>query len=146
MGTHVEPHGGPHGGTHGGTHGARMEQWRNVTCPASEPDADIARINAIEAEVGPFPAEVEHVRALISRFDSLAHYKALDNLAFILRAIGASDYPDMPAVDVLWHHERIDDERRTQFKAYYHAVRAWLDGQSLEEATASADGRHEQTD
>ncbi len=120
------------------TYAARMERWRNVMCPDSGPDADIARINAIEDELGPFPDEVEHVRALISRFDSLSHYRALDNLAFIMRAIGASEYPGMPAVDVLWRHERIEDERRERFKALYQALRAWLAVQSLEQAASSA--------
>ena len=115
-----------------------MSEWRNVTCPDTAPDADIARINAIEDELGPFPDEVEHVRALISRFDSLSHYRALDNLTFIVRAIGASDYPGMPAVDVLWRHERIDDERRGQFRAFYQALRAWLAGKPLEQAGADA--------
>ena len=33
------------------TYAARMERWRNVMCPDSGPDADIARINAIEDDV-----------------------------------------------------------------------------------------------
>ena len=47
------------------TDGARMAQWRNVTCPDAAPDADIARINSMEDELGPLPDAVEHVRALI---------------------------------------------------------------------------------
>ena len=112
------------------TDGARMD---------AAPDADIARINSMEDELGPLPDAVEHVRALISRFDSLSHYRALDNLTFIIRAIGSSDYPGMPAVDVLWRHARIDDERRGQFKAYYQALRAWLAGKPLDRAAEGAD-------
>ncbi len=88
----------------------------------------------MEEELGPLPDEVEHVRALVSRFDSLSHYRAVDNLTFIMRAIGSSSYPGMPAVDVLWRHEHIDDERRATFRRYYRALQSWLAGESLEQA------------
>lgn len=112
----------------------RMHRWRNITCPESEPDAEIRRIEVMEDERGPFPAEAEQIRALISRFESLSHYKAIENLTFIMRAIGSSDYPGMPAVDVLWRHERIDDERRATFRRYYHALQSWLAGETIEQA------------
>ena len=122
----------------------RMRRWRNVNCHDAPADAEITRINAMEDELGPFSDEAEHVRALVSRFNSLSHYRAADNLTFIMRAIGSSDYPGMPAVDVLWRHERIDGERRAQFRRYYRALQAWLAGEPREQAKqAAADGPEE---
>ncbi len=111
-----------------------MHAWRNISCHDSEPDAEIQAINAMEDELDPLPPEAENIRALISRFESLTHYKAVDNLTLILRAIGSSSYPGMPAVDVLWRHERIDDDRRAKFRSYYHALQSWLAGKTLEQA------------
>lgn len=105
---------------------ADMDQWRNILCEEA-PDREIKRINAMEEALGGASDEGARVRALISRFESLAHYKAFDNLSLLLRAVGELDYPGAPAVDVLWRFEQIEQERRGRFIAYAKAIRAWLD-------------------
>ncbi len=105
---------------------ADMDQWRNILCEEA-PDKEIKRINAMEEALGGASDEAARVRALISRFESLAHYKAFDNLSLLLSAVGELDYPGAPAVDVLWRFEQIERERRERFIAYAKAIRAWLD-------------------
>ena len=116
---------------------ARMWRWRNVTCPESEPDAEMRTIDAFEATLDGLPPLVERIRALISRVDPLSHYKAFENLDFLLDAIGDLDYPGSPAVDVLWRHGAIDETRRARAKGLIDAVNAWLAGMDL--ATAKAE-------
>jgi hypothetical protein len=113
---------------------AKLSQWRNVMCPDAEPDAEIRSINAFEDQMGSVPDGAVHVRALISRVDPLSHYKAFENLTFILSAIGNLDYPRSPAVDVLWRHDQMDDERRVQARCYIRALDAWLDDLDLSSA------------
>jgi len=115
----------------------RMMRWRNVACPESEPDAEMQNIDALEdhlgERLGDMPQNVAQIRALISRIDPLSHYKTFDNLDFILRAIGALDYPKRPAVDVLWRFGEIDEERRLKVKAYIDALTAWIEDKPREE-------------
>jgi hypothetical protein len=108
-----------------------MRRWRNVMCPDSEPDAEIRAIEAVEAGIGDLPPLVSRIRALISRIDPLSHYKAFENLDFLVDAIGNLDYPGSPAVDVLWRHGDIDDDRRSQARSYVVALDAWLTGTGL---------------
>ena len=72
-----------------------------------------------------------------SRIDPLSHYKAFENVEFIAQAIGDLDYPGSPAIDVLWRHGQIDDERREEAKRYIYCITAWLDGKTAEQATAA---------
>lgn len=116
---------------------SRMYRWRNVTCPHSAPDAEMRAIDALEDRLDPLPPKVERIRALISRVDPLSHYKAFENVAFLLDAIGALDYPGSPAVDVLWRHGEIDDARRAEARCYVHALDAWL-GDATEAAARQA--------
>ena len=113
-------------------HTRRMYRWRNVLCPESEPDDEILRIDAVEDTLPDLPGMVERIRALISRVDPLSHYKAFDNVDFLLDAIGQLDYPRSPAVDVLWRHGQIDDQRRTEAKCYIDALSAWISGVPLD--------------
>jgi hypothetical protein len=112
----------------------KMWRWRNVTCPESEPDAEMRTIEAFEATLNDVPPLVERIRALISRVDPLSHYKAFENLDFLLDAIGDLDYPGSPAVDVLWRYGDIDESRRERAKGYVDAMNAWLAG--MDPATA----------
>ncbi len=113
---------------------ARMYRWRNVRCPESEPDAAIHAIDAFEEQLGELPPLVERIRALISRVDPLSHYKAFETIEFLLDAIGNLDYPGSPAVDVLWRHGQIDEERRAEAKRYVVCLNAWLAETPLVEA------------
>jgi hypothetical protein len=111
-----------------------MSEWRNVTCPDGGPDAEMRRIDEMKDALADLPAEVERVRALISRFDSVAHYRAFDNLAFLLDAVGSKTYPGSPAVDVLAREWEIDDDRRDRIKGYARAIGEWIEGRSLDKA------------
>ena len=75
--------------------------WRNILHHHDEPDEAMQRIDAQVAPLEELPDVVRHIRALISRFDSLTHYCAFDNLDLLVRAIGEGDYSGRPAVDVL---------------------------------------------
>ena len=114
----------------------RMKRWRNVACPQSEPDAEMVAIDKFEDSLGVLPPKVERIRALISRIDPLSHYKAFDNLDFLMTAIGKLDYPRYPAIDVLSRHGQLDNERLTQVQRYVYCLEAWLAGKSLAEAAA----------
>jgi hypothetical protein len=115
----------------------KMRPWRNVICPEGEPDAEIGVIDAFEEEIGDLSPLVARIRALISRIDPLSHYKAFENLDFLLAAIGGLDYPGSPAVDVLWRHGVIDEERRAQARDYIDAIGAWLADPDLVAAQTS---------
>ena len=48
--------------------------WRNILHHHDEPDEAMQRIDAQVAPLEELPDAVRHIRALISRFDSLTHY------------------------------------------------------------------------
>ncbi len=123
-------------------HTRRMYRWRNVLCPESEPDAEILRIDAVEDTLPDLPGMVDRIRALISRVDPLSHYKAFDNVDFLLDAIGQLDYPRSPAVDVLWRHGQIDDQRRAEAKCYIDALSAWISGVPLDKVKSQQTGNN----
>jgi hypothetical protein len=112
----------------------RMHRWRNVLCPESNPDAEIQAIDAFEESMGDLLPFVERIRALISRIDPLSHYKAFENIEFLLDAIGKLDYPRSPAVDVLWRFGQIDEDRRKEVKQYINALDNWLQDMGIEQA------------
>jgi hypothetical protein len=114
-----------------------MYRWRNVMCPDGEPDAEIRAIDEVEDALMNVEPIARRIRALISRVDPLSHYKALENVDFLLAAIGDMDYPGSPAVDVLWRQGALDEERRAEVRAYIDALTAWLQGRT--EASAAAD-------
>ncbi len=108
--------------------------WRNILHHDGEPDEAMQRIDAQIARLEELPDAVRHIRALISRFDSLTHYRAFDNLDLLIRAIGDGTYPGRPAVDVLTRAWEIDDQRRGRAKTYMQTLQAWSAGKSVEEA------------
>ena len=104
-----------------------MSHWRNVLCDPDQLDSEMKRLDAMQAALGDLPADAAAIRALISRFDSITHYKCEDNVRFLLDAIGAGTYPGCPAVDVLWRAWECEDDRRRRFRGYVHALRAWAE-------------------
>jgi len=114
-----------------------MSKWRNILCEGQSPDGDMLRIDELERNLGELPPEVERVRALISRFDSVVHYKAFDNLSLLLNAIGRKTYPGSPAVDVLTRAWEIDEQRHADFKAYVLALTCWSEGLDAADAEAT---------
>ena len=108
--------------------------WRNILHHDNEPDEAMQRIDAQVARLEELPEAVRHIRALISRFDSLTHYCAFDNLNLLIHAIGAGTYPGRPAVDVLTRAWEMDDQRRARAKTYAQTLQAWSAGKSLDQA------------
>ena len=108
--------------------------WRNILHHHDEPDETMQRIDAQVAPLEELPDAVRHIRALISRFDSLTHYCAFDNLELLVRAIGEGTYSGRPAVDVLTRVWEIDDQRRGRAKTYVQTLQAWSEGKPVEEA------------
>ena len=108
--------------------------WRNILHHHDEPDEIMQRIDAEVAPLEELPDAVRHIRALISRFDSLTHYRAFDNLDLLVRAIGEGTYPGRPAVDVLTRAWEMDDQRRSRAKTYVQTLQAWSAGKPVEEA------------
>ncbi|MDA1191366.1 MAG: hypothetical protein O3A46_06740, partial [Candidatus Poribacteria bacterium] len=125
----------------------QMHAWRNIYHHGHDPDAEIAAVNAMEDALGDKPDAAGHIRALITRVDSLSHYKTFDNILYLLNAIGEMSYEGMPVVDVLWRHEHIEDDWRNRVKRYATACGAWKDGVSLADAKqAHPDNGEELTD
>ena len=112
--------------------------WRNILHHHDEPDEAMQRIDAQVAPLEELPDAVRHIRALISRFDSLTHYCTFDNLDLIVRAIGEGTYSGRPAVDVLTRAWEMDDQRRGRAKTYVQTLQAWSEGKSAEEAQRAA--------
>ena len=108
--------------------------WRNILHHHDEPDETMQRIDSQVAALEELPDAVRHIRALISRFDSLTHYCAFDNLDLLVRAIGEGTYSGRPAVDVLTRAWEMDDQRRGRAKIYVQTLQAWSEGKSVEEA------------
>ena len=113
--------------------------WRNILHHHDEPDETMQRIDSQVAPLEELPDAVRHIRALISRFDSLTHYCAFDNLDLLVRAIGEGTYSGRPAVDVLTRAWEMDDQRRGRAKIYVQTLQAWSEGKSAEEAQQVAD-------
>ena len=108
--------------------------WRNILHHHDEPNEAMQRIDAQVDPLEELPDAMRHIRALISRFDSLTHYRAFDNLDLLVRAIGEGTYPGQPAVDVLTRAWEMDDQRRSRAKTYVQTLQAWSEGKSAEEA------------
>ena len=104
------------------------QRWRNVVEDPSHYDAEMRRIDSI-FNVEKAKKSTHHIRALISRFDAVVHYRAEENLSLLVNAIGNGTYPDYPAVDVLARNWQIDKERRMWFMSWSRALAAWSKSQ-----------------
>jgi hypothetical protein len=114
----------------------KIYRWRNIPVANAESDAEIQEINAMEEELGEVEQKAEQVRALISRIADLSHYRAFDDIDFIIEAVGEKDYPGSPALDVLPSHDDIDHERREKVKEYIYCLTSWAEGKDVEDAVA----------
>jgi hypothetical protein len=109
----------------GPTHGI----WRNVVHDPSRYDAEMTVIDGM-VDLDQVEESTHHIRALISRFDAVAHYRAEENLALLAKAIGSGTYPGYPAVDVLARSWHVDEERRVWFLSWSRALSAWARGET----------------
>jgi hypothetical protein len=92
--------------------------------------------NAVDEDLAEVGEEVQQINALISRIAELSHYRAIDDVDFIIEAIGGKDYPGSPALDVLPSNDDIDSERREQVKEYIYCLNSWAEGKSVEDAVS----------
>ena len=98
--------------------------WRNVVEDPSHYDAEMRRIDSM-IDVANAKKSTHHIRALISRFDAVVHYRSEENLSLLASAIASGTYPDYPAVDVLARNWQIDEDRRIWFMSWSRALAAW---------------------
>jgi len=87
-----------------------------------------------EEEVDGIGEKVQHIGILLSRIADITHYRAFDDIDFMIGAIGAKEYAGSPNLDVLPSHEDIDRERRQSLKDYIYCLNCWLDGKDVEDA------------
>lgn len=106
--------------------------WRNVLYDQTYYDEEMRAIDAMVdgEQLEPW---VGHVRALISRFDAVSHYRAEENMALLVRAIGEGTYPGYPAVDVLTRSWQVDEERRGHFAEWARGLADWASGQAVDD-------------
>ena len=80
--------------------------------------------------------KAQQVKALISRMADLTHYRAFDDIDFVIPAVGDKDYQGSPALDVLPSHEDIDREVRERVREYIYCLNSWADGKDVEDVVA----------
>ena len=85
---------------------------------------------------GEMGEKVQQIKALIARNSDLLHYRAFDDIDFIIEAIGKKNYSGSPALDVLPSHDGIDRERREKAKDYIQCLSSWAEGKEVEDAVA----------
>ena len=116
-----------------------MYRRRNSHAESPESDAEAQQpeaINITEQERNLLGEKGQQVKALISRIADLSHYRAFDDLDFIIEAIGKKDYNGSPALDVLPSNEDIDRDRRERVREYIYCLNSWAEGKDLEDAIA----------
>lgn len=64
------------------------QRWRNVVYDPSRYDAEMTAIDSM-VDLENVEERTHHIRALISRFDAVAHYRAEENLTLLAKAIGS---------------------------------------------------------
>jgi hypothetical protein len=114
----------------------KIYRWRDIPAEKAESDTEIQQIDAMEEELGEMGERVQQIRALISRIADLSHYRALDDIDFMIEAIGAKDYSGSPALDILPSHEDTDRERRESVREYIYCLTAWAEEKDVEDAVA----------
>ena len=103
--------------------GEAAQRWRNVVYDPSRYDAEMTAIDGM-VDLENVEESTHHIRALISRFDAVTHYRAEENLTLLAKASGSGTYPGYPAVDVLARSWHIDEERRVWFLSWSRALAA----------------------
>ena len=78
----------------------------------------------------------QQIKVLISRMAALEHYNALDDIDFVVEAIGKRDYDGSPALDVLPSHDGVGQRRREKVKEYIHCLTCWVEGMDVDDAVA----------
>lgn len=103
---------------------------------ALEEESDVASDIDSGEVLGDIGEKVQQIEALIARSSDLLHYRAFDDIDFIVEAIGRKNYSGSPALDVLPSHDGIDRERREKTKDYIQCLNSWAEGKDVEDAVA----------
>lgn len=101
-----------------------------------EVNDEVNEMDIAEGRPGNTEENAQQVRALISRMADLNHYNAINDVDFIVEAIGTKDYAGSPALDVLPSHEGLDQRRRERIREYIHILSCWAEGKDLEDAVS----------
>ncbi len=109
---------------------------RTASAEGTEASADTQGADTGDQETSNLGEKAQQVRALISRMADLTHYRAFDDIDFLIRAIGEKNYQGSPALDVLPSHEDISRELREKVKEYIYCLSSWADGKDLEDVVA----------
>jgi len=97
-------------------------------------DDEVKEIETAEESPGNMGDYAEQVRALIMRMADLSHYNAINDIDFIVEAIGRKDYAGSPALDVLPSYEGLDRRRRERIREYIHILSCWVEGKDVADA------------
>jgi hypothetical protein len=117
---------------------SKVYRWKNIPTENVESDEEIQQTNAVEEELGEVEEKAQQVGALISRIADLSHYRAFNDIDFIIEAIGDKDYSGSPALDVLPSYDDIDHERREKVEEYIYCLTCWIEGRDVEDAVAES--------
>lgn len=113
----------------------RLYRRKNALLENAGTDMEIQQMNELEEDdLSESGEKVQQIRALIDRIADLSHYRAFNDIDFIVEATGAKDYPGSPALDVLPSQDEIDRDRRERLKDYICCLTTWADGANLEDA------------
>jgi len=114
----------------------KIYRWRNIPTENAGTDRDVQQINTMQEELGDIEEKTQQVKTLMSRMADLSHYRAFNDIDFIIEAIGKKGYTGSPALDVLPSYEDIDHERRDKVKEYIYCLTSWAEGKELEDAVS----------
>jgi len=128
----------------------KIYRWKNAPAEkVEEPDIEIQNTqeteeiqetddmeNIVEEDMAEVGEKMQLISVLVSRLSDLSHYRAIDDIDFIIEAIGEKDYPGSPALDVLPSHDGIDSERREKVKEYIYCLKSWAEEKSVEDAVS----------
>ena len=129
----------------------KIYRRKNTMTEDADLDVEIQQIeqeSSLEEEVDDFSVEAsngslngngekaQQIKALISRSSDFLHYRAFDDINFIIEAIGKKDYSGSPALDVLPSHDGIDRDRREKAREYIYCLKSWAEGRDMEDAVA----------
>jgi len=113
-----------------------MEIQQTEQEDALEEESDEVSDVGLSEVSGEMGEKVQQIKALIARNSDLLHYRAFDDIDFIIEAIGKKNYSGSPALDVLPSHDGIDRERREKAKDYIQCLSSWTEGKDVEDAVA----------
>ena len=114
----------------------RKDAATDVDVGIAVSDNGVEQMETSEERPGNAEENVQQIRALISRMADLYHYNAINDIDFIIDAIGKKNYMGSPALDVLPSHDGLGRKRRERVREYIHSLTCWAEGKDVEDAVA----------